>query len=50
MKIHISFINIYLKRLLQNSIINMNVRRSVNAIKTIIQHIKKIQYQKENES
>ena len=40
-KIYVFFINIHLKRLLQNLIINMNARRSISAIETTMQHIKK---------
>ena len=40
-KIYVSFINVYLKKLLQNSIINMNVKRSINIINTTMKHIKK---------
>ena len=41
MKIHVSFINVHLKKLLQNSIINMNARRLINVINTTMKHIKK---------
>ena len=40
-EIYVSFINIHLKKLLQNSIINMNVRRSISAIETAMQRIRK---------
>ena len=40
-EIHILLINIHLKRLLQNSIINMNAKRLINAIETTMQRIKK---------
>ena len=40
-KIHISFINVHLKKLLQNSIVNMNAKRLINVINTTIKHIKK---------
>ena len=40
-KIYISFINIHLKRLLQNSIININVKRSISAVETAMQRIQK---------
>ena len=40
-EIHVSFINIHLKKLLQSSIINMNAKRSINAIETAMQHIKR---------
>ena len=40
-KIYISFINIHLENQLQNLIINMNVRRSINAIETTIKYIRK---------
>ena len=41
MKIHVSFINIHLKKLLQNSIVNMNARRLINVINTTIKRIKR---------
>ena len=41
MKIHVFFINVHLKKLMQNSIINMNVKRSINVINTTIKRIKK---------
>ena len=40
-KIYVLFINIYLKRLLQSSIVNMNVKRSINAVETTVQRIRK---------
>ena len=40
-EIYILFINIHLKKLLQSSIINMNAKRLINAVKTTMQHIKK---------
>ena len=40
-KIHVSFINVHLKKLLQNSIVNMNVKRSSNIINTTMKRIKK---------
>ena len=40
-EIYVLFINIHLKRLLQNLIINMNVKRSINAVETTMQRIKK---------
>ena len=40
-KIHVFFINVYLKKLMQNSIINMNARRSINVIDTTTKRIKK---------
>ena len=41
MRIYIFFINVYLKKLLQNSIININVRCSINVINTTIKHVKR---------
>ena len=41
MKIHVFFINIHLKKLLQNSIVNMNIKRSINIIDTAMKRIKK---------
>ena len=41
-KTHILFINVYLKKLLQNSIVNINARYLINVIDTIIKRIKKI--------
>ena len=40
-EIYISFINIHLKKLLQNSIININAKRSINAVETAMQRIRK---------
>ena len=40
-KIYISFINIHLKKLLQNSIVNINAKRSINIINTTIKRIKR---------
>ena len=40
-EIYVFFINIHLKKLLQNSIININARRLINAVKTAMQRIKK---------
>ena len=40
-EIYVLFINIHLKRLLQNSIINMNAKRSINAVETTVQRIKR---------
>ena len=47
-EIYVFFINIHLKKLLQNLIINMKTKRFVNAIKTIMQHIKKNLMSKKN--
>ena len=41
MKIYVFFINVHLKKLLQNSIINMNVKYLINVINIIIKRIKK---------
>ena len=41
-KIYVFFINVHLKKLLQNSIINMNAKRSINVINTMIKRLKKI--------
>ena len=41
MKTHVFFINVRLKKLLQNLIVNMNVRRSINVINTRIKRIKR---------
>ena len=40
-KIYVFFINIHLKRLLQNLIINMNAKRLINAVETTMQRIRK---------
>ena len=40
-KIHVFFINVHLKKLLQNSIVNINARRSINVINTTIKRIEK---------
>ena len=40
-KTHISFINMHFENLLQNLIVNMNVKRSINAIETTIKRIRK---------
>ena len=40
-EIYIFLINIHLKRLLQNSIVNMNVKRLISAIETVMQRIRK---------
>ena len=40
-EIYVSFINIHLKRLLQNSIINRDVKHLINAIETAMQRIRK---------
>ena len=40
-KIHVFFINIYLKKLMQNSIVNMNAKCSINVIDATMKHIKK---------
>ena len=40
-KIHVLFINVHLKKLLQNLIINMNARRLINVISTTMKRIKK---------
>ena len=40
-EIHVLFINIHLKRLLQNSIINMNIKRLISAVETTMQQIKR---------
>ena len=36
---YVSFINIHLKKLLQNSIVNMNAKRLINAVETAMQRI-----------
>ena len=41
MKTHVSFINVHLKKLLQNSIVNMNAKRSINVIDTTMKRIKR---------
>ena len=41
MKTYVSFINVHLKKLLQNSIVNMNIKCSINVINTTIKRIKK---------
>ena len=41
MKIHVLFINVHLKKLLQNSIVNMNTKRSINVIDTTMKRIKR---------
>ena len=40
-KTHVLFINVHLKKLLQNLIINMNARRLINVIDTTMKHIKR---------
>ena len=40
-KIYVSFINIHLKKLLQNSIVNMNAKRLINVINTTMNRIKR---------
>ena len=40
-KIHILFINVHLKKLLQNLIINMNIKHSINVIDITMKRIKK---------
>ena len=40
-KIHVFFINVHLKKLLQNSIVNMNAKCSINVINTTMKRIKK---------
>ena len=40
-KIHVFFINVHLKKLIQNSIVNMNVKRLINAFNTTMKHVKK---------
>ena len=41
-KTHIFFINVHLKKLLQNSIINMNAKRLINVINITMKRINKI--------
>ena len=41
MKIHVFFINVHLKKLLQNSIFNINIKRSISVINITIKRIKK---------
>ena len=41
MKTHVSFINVHLKKLLQNSIINMNIKRSISVINITMKRIKR---------
>ena len=40
-KIHVSFINSHLKRLIQSLIVNMNAKRLISAMKTAMRRIKK---------
>ena len=40
-EIYVSFINIHLKKLLQSLIVNMNARRSISAVETTMQRIRK---------
>ena len=40
-EIYVFFINIHLKRLLQSLIVNINAKRSISAIETAMQHIRK---------
>ena len=40
-KTHIFLLNIHLKILLQNSIVNINAKRLINVLNIIIKHIKK---------
>ena len=40
-KIYVLFINVHLKKLLQNLIININVKRLINVINTTIKRIKR---------
>ena len=41
MKTYVSFINIHLKKLLQNSIVNMNAKRLISVIDTTMKRIKR---------
>ena len=41
MKIHVFLINVHLKKLLQNSIVNINARRSISVIDTTMKRIRK---------
>ena len=38
---YVFFINIHLKRLLQNSIVNMNAKRLISAVETVMQRIRR---------
>ena len=51
-KTHVFFINVHLKKLLQNSIVNMNAKCLINVIDTIIKRIKRnlMSKKKENQS
>ena len=40
-KIHVFFINVYLKKLLQNLIVNMNIKYLINIIDTTMKQIKR---------
>ena len=40
-KTYVFFINVHLRKLMQNSIINMNAKRSINVIDITIKRIKK---------
>ena len=40
-KAHILFINVHLKKLLQNSIVNINIKRLINVINIMIKRIKR---------
>ena len=44
------FINVHLKKLMQNSIVNMNARRLINVINMTIKRIKKDLMSKKKES
>ena len=49
-EIYVFFINIHLKKLLQNLIININAKRLINAVETTMQRIQKNLMSKKNEN
>ena len=41
MRIHVFFIDVYLKKLLQNLVVNINIKRLINVINTTMKRIKR---------